>query len=252
MSRSACSRDGGGFRSPSPPRPARWVGRSFVSLCLARRMGPWPTFPAAFPLVWPGATGLAHDPFVQGDMGALLVLGGQGSQGDVDLYRPWFVLIGRCLEWRLLPRLVSEAAQRQQGRYDCCTRCVGEFARDGLTIVSALDLLSERFVVSSKTIVLTRRRPSAAEARDVEFGWEIARVMGGLDVGQSAGWSRNAARAGGGGHRGNRSRHPPCRRTVPGGRILGRQGRQAAAGPSLRRAHRGLYDHRDDGKDAQG
>ena len=33
--------------------------------------------------------------------------------------------------------------------------------------------------------VLTRRRPSAAEEKDVQFGWGLAKAMGGLDVGQS-------------------------------------------------------------------
>ena len=34
--------------------------------------------------------------------------------------------------------------------------------------------------------VLTRRRLSRNEAKDVEFGWQIAKEMGRLDIGQTA------------------------------------------------------------------
>jgi UDP-2,3-diacylglucosamine hydrolase len=33
--------------------------------------------------------------------------------------------------------------------------------------------------------ILTRRRPTASELKDIEFGWPLAREMGRLDVGQS-------------------------------------------------------------------
>ncbi|MEQ1824384.1 MAG: UDP-2,3-diacylglucosamine diphosphatase LpxI [Pirellula sp.] len=33
--------------------------------------------------------------------------------------------------------------------------------------------------------VLTRRKPSATQIADIEFGWNIAKQMGGLDIGQS-------------------------------------------------------------------
>lgn len=33
--------------------------------------------------------------------------------------------------------------------------------------------------------VLTKRKPSRAQLKDIRFGWQIARQMGGLDVGQS-------------------------------------------------------------------
>ena len=59
---------------------------------------------------------------------------------------------------------------------------IAEFARDGLTIASALDLCPELLV---KPGVLTRRRARPRRRRDIEFGWDIARKMGGLDVGQS-------------------------------------------------------------------
>ncbi|MCI0461109.1 MAG: UDP-2,3-diacylglucosamine diphosphatase LpxI [Gemmataceae bacterium] len=59
---------------------------------------------------------------------------------------------------------------------------IDEFASDGLRIESALDLCPELLV---KPGVLTRRRPTPAEQADIVFGWELAREMGRLDVGQS-------------------------------------------------------------------
>ena len=36
-----------------------------------------------------------------------------------------------------------------------------------------------------KSGILTKRGPSAAEEQDIEFGWDMAKEMGRLDVGQS-------------------------------------------------------------------
>jgi DUF1009 family protein len=59
---------------------------------------------------------------------------------------------------------------------------IDEFARDGLVCTSALELCPELLV---KPGILTRRRPTAAEDLDIRFGWELAKEMGRLDVGQS-------------------------------------------------------------------
>ena len=59
---------------------------------------------------------------------------------------------------------------------------IAEFERDGMTFASALDYCPELLV---KEGILTRRGPSAAELKDIEFGWGLAKEMGRLDVGQS-------------------------------------------------------------------
>jgi DUF1009 family protein len=59
---------------------------------------------------------------------------------------------------------------------------VNEFERDGMRIASALDYCPELLV---KPGFLTRRRPTAAEWKDVRFGWTMAKEMGRLDIGQS-------------------------------------------------------------------
>ena len=69
---------------------------------------------------------------------------------------------------------------------------IAEFARDGIAFASALDYCPELLV---KHGVLTRRRLSAAERKDVAFGWDLAKEMGRLDVGQSVAVKEQAALA---------------------------------------------------------
>ncbi|HEY1379371.1 MAG TPA: UDP-2,3-diacylglucosamine diphosphatase LpxI [Gemmataceae bacterium] len=59
---------------------------------------------------------------------------------------------------------------------------IAEFERDGLRFGSALDYCPELLVRAG---LLTRRGPTAAEEKDIAFGWELAKEMGRLDVGQS-------------------------------------------------------------------
>jgi UDP-2,3-diacylglucosamine hydrolase len=59
---------------------------------------------------------------------------------------------------------------------------IEEFAADGLRVESALDFCPELLVHAG---ILTRRPPSKAEEKDIEFGWQLAREMGRLDIGQS-------------------------------------------------------------------
>jgi UDP-2,3-diacylglucosamine hydrolase len=69
---------------------------------------------------------------------------------------------------------------------------IAEFERDGLTFDSALDYCPELLVTKG---ILTRRRPTSAEMKDVEFGWQLAKEMGRLDVGQSVAVKERAALA---------------------------------------------------------
>lgn len=59
---------------------------------------------------------------------------------------------------------------------------IAEFDREGFACLSALALCPELLV---RPGVLTRRPPTAAEERDIRFGWGLAKEMGRLDVGQS-------------------------------------------------------------------
>ena len=59
---------------------------------------------------------------------------------------------------------------------------VAEFAKDGITIESALDYCPEILVNPG---VLTRRQPTDFERCDIDYGWHLAKEMGRLDVGQT-------------------------------------------------------------------
>lgn len=59
---------------------------------------------------------------------------------------------------------------------------IEEYQKEGLKCESALDTCPELLV---KPGVLTRRQPSKAEDEDIRFGWEVAKEMGRMDIGQS-------------------------------------------------------------------
>lgn len=69
---------------------------------------------------------------------------------------------------------------------------IAEFERDGLTFTSALDYCPELLVTPG---ILTRRVPTAAEWKDIDFGWHLAKEMGRLDVGQSVAVKERSALA---------------------------------------------------------
>lgn len=82
--------------------------------------------------------------------------------------------------------------RRDNGDDSILMSIVNEFAKDGLECRSALELCP---TLLARTGVLTLRSPTADEQADVDFGWEVARTMGGLDVGQSVMVRRRAVLA---------------------------------------------------------
>jgi DUF1009 family protein len=56
------------------------------------------------------------------------------------------------------------------------------FAADGITFQPATDFAPELLVPSGQ---VAGKPPTAGQQADIEFGWEIAKLMGGLDIGQS-------------------------------------------------------------------
>ncbi len=97
------------------------------------------------------------------------------------------VLVKPYLFWRLLPDLRTlhmwfRYATRDKKDDTLLLAVIREFERDGITFHSALDYCPELLV---KHGFLTRRKPSPAQWKDIFFGWELAKEMGRLDVGQS-------------------------------------------------------------------
>jgi DUF1009 family protein len=103
-----------------------------------------------------------------------------GKIHKVALHTPWRLL--RYLpDWRGLRFVYSR--RRPDNRDDSLLLgIIEEFAADGLAFASALDLCPELLVGSG---LLTRRPPNRSEEADIAFGWEMAKEMGRLDVGQS-------------------------------------------------------------------
>jgi hypothetical protein len=99
------------------------------------------------------------------------------------LFRPWLVV-------RHLPDLKTIRAflphfltRRKDNRDDTLLGSVVDlFAAEGIRFAPPTDYAPELLVTGGQ---LTRRGPSPAEWKDIRFGWEIAKEMGRLDIGQS-------------------------------------------------------------------
>jgi len=96
------------------------------------------------------------------------------------LYRPWRWL-HFLPDWRML-RFYYFRRRRANNDDSLMLGLIAEFRAAGLDCVSALDLCPELLVREG---ILTRRRPTPAEERDIAMGWRLAREMGRLDIGQS-------------------------------------------------------------------
>jgi DUF1009 family protein len=97
------------------------------------------------------------------------------------------VLVRRYLFWRVLPdwrtlHMWFRYATRDKKDDTLLLAVIREFERDHLIFDSALNYCSELLV---KHGFLTRRKPSPSQWKDINFGWELAKEMGRLDVGQS-------------------------------------------------------------------
>lgn len=55
-------------------------------------------------------------------------------------------------------------------------------AREGITLLSSTALLQDHLATPG---AMTRRRPSADEQKDIEYGREVARALAGFDIGQT-------------------------------------------------------------------
>ncbi len=99
------------------------------------------------------------------------------------LFNPWFL-------WKQLPDFFTIRTFLPMfwtRRKDCkddtlMTAFVEAFARNGITFLPGTDFAPELLVKRQK---LTRLGPTAAQWKDICFGWQIAKEMGRLDIGQS-------------------------------------------------------------------
>ncbi|HMB03051.1 MAG TPA: UDP-2,3-diacylglucosamine diphosphatase LpxI [Isosphaeraceae bacterium] len=117
-----------------------------------------------------------------------IVMAGKVTKGV--MYTPWrFVQL--CPDLRMLHFWYRRLSADKRDD-SILLGVIAEFERDGMTFASALDYCPELLV---KEGVLTKRAPTPSERRDIEFGWNLAKEMGRLDVGQSVAVKELAALA---------------------------------------------------------
>jgi DUF1009 family protein len=87
-------------------------------------------------------------------------------------------------DWRCIRTFWPHFVTTKKDRKDdtLLLAIVNAFAEDGITLCPATDFAPELLV---KVGQLTRQGPSPALRKDIEFGWNLAKEMGRLDVGQS-------------------------------------------------------------------
>lgn len=108
-----------------------------------------------------------------------IVMAGKVSKATF-LHQPWKILT-LLPDWRTIKFWYYRS--RADNRDDTLLLgLIADFADDGLIFDSALNLCPELLVRKG---ILTRRRPSPLEENDIAFGWDLAKKMGDLDVGQS-------------------------------------------------------------------
>lgn len=95
-----------------------------------------------------------------------------------------FYLWKHLPDWRccrvFFPHFISHTQDRRDDTL--LSAVVDAFAQDGITFAPATDFVPELLV---KTGILGRRGPTAAEWKDIEYGWRVAKEIGRLDIGQS-------------------------------------------------------------------
>jgi DUF1009 family protein len=84
-------------------------------------------------------------------------------------------------DWRAL-RVWLKYAGKNKNDDTLLLAVIREFENDGMIFDSALKYCPELLV---KHGFLTARRPSASQWKDIRFGWDLAREMGRLDIGQT-------------------------------------------------------------------
>ena len=106
-----------------------------------------------------------------------------GKIHKVALFQPWR-WIRHLPDFKTTRTFIPHFFTRKKDcRDDTLLATVVElFAREGIRFAPPTDYMPELLVGEGQ---LTRLKPSKAQWRDIAFGWEMARKMGGLDVGQS-------------------------------------------------------------------
>jgi len=87
-------------------------------------------------------------------------------------------------DWTTLRTFFPHYASRTRDRKDdtMLQAVVGAFAKEGIVFEPATDFLPGLLIEAG---ALGRRTPTAAQRQDIAFGWQMAKELGRLDIGQS-------------------------------------------------------------------
>jgi UDP-2,3-diacylglucosamine hydrolase len=103
-----------------------------------------------------------------------------GKVHKTVLFQP-FRWIRNLPDWRTIHMILRYARENRKDD-TLLLAVIREFERDNIRFESPLLYCPELLV---KHGFLTRRKPTPAQWRDIRFGWEIAKELGRLDVGQT-------------------------------------------------------------------
>jgi DUF1009 family protein len=97
-------------------------------------------------------------------------------------------------DWPTMRGFYKHLLLRQKDQQDdtLLMGVVNVLSNGGLHVAAATDLVPELLV---KFGCLTRRGPTPAERKDIEYGWKVAKELGRLDIGQSVAVKGQAAMA---------------------------------------------------------
>ena len=103
-----------------------------------------------------------------------------GKIHKISLFKPfrWLTILP---DWRMI-RFWFFRSRKNNADDTLAMLITEEYAKEGLICSSALELCPELLV---KPGVATKRQPTEGERRDIAYGWELAKEMGRLDIGQS-------------------------------------------------------------------
>ena len=106
-----------------------------------------------------------------------------GKIHKVILFQRWF-WIRHFPDWECVrtffPHFITKTVDRKDDTM--LTAVVDAFAKYGIKFAPATQYLPELLL---KEGILSQRRASAAQMRDIEVGWKVAKELGRLDIGQS-------------------------------------------------------------------
>ena len=99
------------------------------------------------------------------------------------LFQPWG-WIGHLPDWRCCRTFYPHFLTRTQDRTDdtLMTTLVHTYAEDSIIFAPPTDFAPELLV---KLGPLSGRQPTTAQMKDIQFGWQLAKELGRVDVGQT-------------------------------------------------------------------